>query len=79
MRTTRRQVFVLGGGLGAVLLLPHALRAASVEVIEMRGSARGRKHLVHAKWPLLVEPGTIIRFINRDKGNSHTAHCLSSR
>ncbi|WP_193175301.1 cupredoxin domain-containing protein [Oricola nitratireducens] len=72
MMTGRRQFLALGGGLGAALLLPRALRAASVEVIEMRGTARG-EHIWFAPKALAVAPGTTVRFVNRDKGNSHTA------
>jgi len=72
MMTTRRQIFALGGGLGAALLLPRALSAASVEVIEMRGTARGER-IWYAPTGLAIEPGTTVRFVNRDQGNSHTA------
>ena len=72
MRPTRRQFLALGGGLGAALLLPRTLLAASVEVIEMRGTARGER-VWFAPNGLAVAPGTTVRFINRDKGNSHTA------
>lgn len=70
---TRRQFLALGGGLGAAaLLLPQALQAASVELIEMGGTARG-EHIWFAPIGLSVAPGTTVRFVNRDKGNSHTA------
>jgi plastocyanin len=72
MRSARRQIIALGGGLCAALLLPRALRAASVEVIEMRGTRRGER-IWFTPRGLAVAPGTTIRFINRDPGNSHTA------
>lgn len=72
MMIGRRQFLSFGGGLGAALLLPRPLRAASVEVIEMRGTARG-EHIWFAPKALAVAPGTTVRFVNRDKGNSHTA------
>jgi plastocyanin len=70
--TARRGFLMLGGGLGAALLLPRGLRAAPVEVIEMRGSARGDR-VWFTPNGLAVAPGTVLRFVNRDKGNSHTA------
>lgn len=72
MRAARRQFLALGGGLGAALLLPRRLRAASLEVIEMSGTARGER-IWFAPNGLAVAPGTRIRFVNQDKGNSHTA------
>lgn len=72
MRTARRHFLALGGGLGAALVLAPALRAAPVEVIEMRGSARGER-IWFAPRGLAVAPGTTVRFVNRDRGNGHTA------
>lgn len=68
----RRQFLVLGGGGLAALSTPSILRAAVTAVIEMRGTARGER--VWFSIPgLLVEPGSTVRFVNRDLGNSHTA------
>ncbi len=72
MRLARRQLLAAGGGLGAALLLPRKLPAASVEVIEMRGSARGER-IWFSPLGLAIAPGTVLRFVNRDAGNSHTA------
>ncbi|MCR8725549.1 plastocyanin/azurin family copper-binding protein [Frigidibacter sp. ROC022] len=72
MSVARRQFLALGGGLGAALLAAPALRAAPVEVIEMRGTARGER-IWFAPRGLAVAPGTTLRFVNRDPGNSHTA------
>ena len=72
MRLARRQFLALGGGLGAALLLPPVLQAASVQLIEMRGTARGER-IWFNPIGLAVTPGTTVRFVNRDKGNSHTA------
>lgn len=68
----RRQVLLLGGGVLATLGLPHLLRAAPVETIEMKGTARG-EHVWFAPVGLAVPVGTTVRFVNRDPGNSHTA------
>lgn len=72
MIAARRQFLALGSGLGAALIFPRALWAASVEVIEMRGTARGER-IWFAPMGLAVAPGATVRFINRDEGNSHTA------
>lgn len=66
----RRQVLVWGGGLVAALSSPAL--AAPQEVIEMRGSARGEK-VWFMPQGLFVAPGTTLRFVNRDPGNSHTS------
>ncbi len=72
MIITRRQLLALGGGLSAALLLPPSLRAATTELIEMRGTARGER-IWFSPRGLAVLPGTTVRFVNRDEGNSHTA------
>ncbi|WP_306752282.1 cupredoxin domain-containing protein [Paracoccus actinidiae] len=69
----RRTLLTRGTALlGAVCLRSrHAIAAPSL-MIEMKGSPRGE-----AVWfvpvGLAVSPGTTIRFVNRDPGNSHTA------
>lgn len=74
MRPGRRDFLALGGGLGAAFLLARPLTAAPppVEVIEMRGTPRG-EHIWFAPAGLAIAPGTVLRFVNRDPGNSHTA------
>lgn len=72
MTPGRRQFLVLGGGALAALSAPSLLRAAPVAVIETKGTARG-EHVWFAPIGLAVDPGTMIRFVNRDPGNSHTA------
>ncbi|WP_232824867.1 cupredoxin domain-containing protein [Primorskyibacter marinus] len=52
--------------------MPAIVRAAPVEVIEMRGTSRGER-VWFRPHGLAVTAGTTIRFINRDPGNSHTA------
>lgn len=68
----RRQVLLVGGGVIAALGLPDILQAMAVETVEMCGTARGER-VWFAPAGLAVMPGTTVRFINRDGGNSHTA------
>ena len=66
----RRHVLALGGGLAA-LAAPRLTSAAAVVVIEMRGTARGER-VWFAPQGIAVPAGTLLRFTNRDPGNSHT-------
>ena len=72
MRPSRRLVLALGGGALATLTMQGRLLAAPVETVEMRGTARG-DHVWFSPRGLAVAPGTTVRFVNRDKGNSHTS------
>lgn len=68
----RRQVLVLGGGSLAALALARPGYADQVEVIEMRGTARGEAVWFYPNG-LAIAPGTTVRFLNRDPNNSHTS------
>ncbi|WP_229448586.1 plastocyanin/azurin family copper-binding protein [Nitratireductor sp. B36] len=72
MITPRRQFLAMGGGLGAAFLFSPSLKAAPAVTIEMRGTSRGER-IWFTPVGLAVSPGTALRFINRDNGNSHTA------
>jgi plastocyanin len=72
MMATRRHALALGGGLLAALALPRPLLARAPDIIDMVGTKRG-EHVWFAPYGLAVAPGTTVRFINRDAGNSHTA------
>jgi plastocyanin len=72
MTLSRRLVLTLGGGALATLTMPARLVAAPVEVIETRGSARGERVWFSPRG-LAVPAGSTLRFVNRDKGNSHTS------
>ncbi len=73
MIATRRHALKIGGFLAAGLLLrPLPIAAAEAHDIEMIGNQDGSK-VWFAPVGLLARPGATIRWINRDKGNSHTA------
>ncbi|WP_417269679.1 plastocyanin/azurin family copper-binding protein [Celeribacter sp.] len=72
MTLARRQVLALGSGMVATLTLPAMAKTERVEVIEMRGTARGER-VWFRPYGLAVAVGTTLRFVNRDEGNSHTA------
>ncbi|MBW3097608.1 plastocyanin/azurin family copper-binding protein [Pseudohoeflea coraliihabitans] len=72
MMLKRRQALSSGGGVLAALACPRLLAAAPLKTIFMRGSARGER-IWFDPVGLAVAPGTRLRFINRDQGNSHTA------
>jgi len=67
-------VLTLGGGALATLTMSLRATAAPTEIIEMRGTARGDR-IWFSPRGLAVAPGTTVRFVNRDPGNSHTATC----
>ena len=69
---TRRHLLALGGGGLAILAAPGLAQAAGTEVIAMSGTARG-EHVWFRPQGLAVLPGTTLRFVNRDPGNSHTS------
>ncbi|QIE55015.1 hypothetical protein G5B40_05835 [Pikeienuella piscinae] len=72
MMVSRRAFLTLGGGALATLSSPALLRAGPREQIEMKGTARGER-IWFAPRGLAVAPGSTVRFVNRDPGNSHTA------
>ncbi len=72
MKSSRRMVLTLGGGALATLTMSLRAMAAPFETIEMRGTARGER-IWFSPLGLSVAPGTTIRFVNFDPGNSHTA------
>lgn len=72
MKLGRRHFLFLGGGSLVALAAPMLVRASPVAVIEMKGTTRG-EHVWFTPQGLAVAPRTLLRFVNRDPGNGHTA------
>lgn len=72
MICTRRHAMWLAGGVIASRAFTQPLFAQTRFDIGMRGSARGEQ-VWFDPIGLSVAPGSVIRFTNRDPGNSHTA------
>jgi plastocyanin len=72
MMLTRRAFAAAGGSVLAGLLLPQALSARSVAEIAMRGNADGSK-VWFDPIGLLIQPGHVVRWVNKDPGNAHTS------
>ncbi|MCZ0964484.1 cupredoxin domain-containing protein [Paracoccus benzoatiresistens] len=69
----RRMLITWGVALlWAAQVRPRRATAAGPLMIEMKGSLRGEK-VWFVPLGLAVDPGAMIRFVNRDAGNSHTA------
>ncbi len=70
---TRRRLLRAGGGLAAFLLLPPTLgRAQAVLDIAMAGTPNGSR-VWFDPVGVLVQPGQVVRWVNDDAGNAHTA------
>lgn len=72
MTLTRRSMMALGGGSLVFLAAARLTVAAGPLLVEMRGTARGER-VWFTPVGLALEPGTTVRFVNRDRVNSHTA------
>lgn len=69
----RRRLFLKGaGGIAGFFLWPRLVAAADVVEIAMQGSPNGAR-VWFDPVGLLIRPGTTLRWVNKDKGNSHTA------
>lgn len=72
MRVTRRRTLRLGGGFCAALWLPfRAFAADDIVEVEMRSGGNGAR-VWFDPVGLRIEPGQTVRWVNRDKGNTHT-------
>jgi plastocyanin len=72
MRVTRRRALEVGGGfLAGFAASTRGLGAETLDIV-MAGSSNG-SHVWYSPVGVHVPPGQMIRWINRDPGNSHTA------
>ena len=78
MTTSRRQILQIGGALLAGLASPRLPLACEPVEIRMQGNTDG-SHVWFDPVGLHIEPGQIIRWINLDPGNSHTATAYHPR
>ncbi|TIP75815.1 MAG: hypothetical protein E5X53_05380 [Mesorhizobium sp.] len=72
MILTRRRVLEAGGGIFAAFLAELAAAAGEPVEIAMKGKADG-SHVWFDPIGLHVKPGQTVQWVNRDRGNSHTA------
>lgn len=73
MKPNRRQVVEMGGGFIAGLALPNLFAHAETITEIVMGGKNDGSHVWFDPIGLLVRPGQTIRWINRDRGNAHTA------
>ncbi|HSH48722.1 MAG TPA: plastocyanin/azurin family copper-binding protein [Halomonas sp.] len=71
MTLTRRDLLIAVGSTLLAVNIPVLAAGQSQILIEMRGTARGER-VWFDPFGVAVKPGETLRFINRDKGNSHT-------
>lgn len=77
MTLTRREALVTGGVFAALAALPVRAEDAGPVVISMKGAGGGAQ-VWFSPQGVAVAPGTTIRFVNEDAGNSHTATAYAS-
>jgi len=70
----RRTVLRAGGWVAGLALLGAPVMAVAQPIVEirMRGNADGSK-VWFDPVGLLIEPGQVVRWVNTDRGNSHTS------
>lgn len=71
MTLTRRDLLLAAGGALLAVNLPSLASGQPPVLIEMRGTARGER-VWFDPFGFAVQPGTPLKFINRDLGNAHT-------
>lgn len=72
MILSRREALVTGGAFAALAALPVAAQGSDPLIITMKGADNGAK-VWFSPLGVAIAPGTTIRFVNDDPGNSHTA------
>lgn len=76
MTLSRRDVLAGGGAIAALAAVPVAAQDAGPVIISMKGADNGAR-VWFSPAGIAVAPGTTIRFVNDDAGNSHTATAYS--
>ena len=71
MILTRREILLAAGSALLAINLPVLASGQPEVLIEMRGTARGER-VWFDPFGIAVKPGATVKFVNRDKGNSHT-------
>lgn len=71
MILTRRELLIGAGGGLLAASLPVLASGQPGVLIEMRGTARGER-VWFDPFAVAVNPGALVRFVNRDSGNAHT-------
>lgn len=71
MTLTRRELLIVAGGALLAVNMPVLASDQPQVLIEMRGTARGER-VWFDPLGVAIKPGTTLKFVNRDKGNSHT-------
>ncbi len=72
MKINRRRFLAASGGGLAALAFPFVGVAEEKVTVAMRGTSRGER-IWFSPLGIAVAPGTVVRFINEDGVNSHTA------
>lgn len=72
MSLSRRDALVTGGAFAALAALPVRVRGDAPVIITMKGAGGGAR-VWFSPQGVAVAPGTTVRFVNDDPGNSHTA------
>ncbi|WP_217636543.1 plastocyanin/azurin family copper-binding protein [Modicisalibacter muralis] len=68
---TRRELLIAAGGALLAVNMPVLASGQPHVLIEMQGTARGER-VWFDPFGVAVKPGTTLKFLNRDSGNSHT-------
>lgn len=71
MILTRRAILLTAGSALLVINLPVLASGQPHGLVEMRGTARGER-VWFDPFGVAVKPGTTIKFVNQDSGNTHT-------
>lgn len=71
MTVTRRDLLIAAGGALLAVNMPVFASGQPPLLIKIRGTARGER-VWFDPFGVAIQPGTTLKFINRDTGNAHT-------